>query len=113
MASEWASRTPVDVEVAIETVLDGIAVRGRIDAVFARPDGGVTVVDWKTGPMPSGVEAQHRSLQLGAYALAYARLRGLTVDQVDAAFYYARTGTTIRPELPGEDDLVRLLRSIE
>ncbi len=113
LASEWASRTPVDVEVAIETVLDGIAVRGRIDAVFARPDGGVTVVDWKTGPMPSGVEAQHRSLQLGAYALAYARLRGLTVDQVDAAFYYARTGTTIRPELPGEDDLVRLLRSIE
>lgn len=104
---------PVDVEVAIETVLDGIAVRGRIDAVFARPDGGVTVVDWKTGSAPSGVEAEHRSLQLGAYAVAYARLRGLTPDQVDAAFYYARTGTTVRPELPGEDELLMLLGSIE
>ncbi|MBK6440565.1 MAG: ATP-dependent helicase [Actinomycetales bacterium] len=113
LASEWAARTPVDVEVAIETVLDGIAVRGRIDAVFARPDGGVTVVDWKTGSAPSGVEAEHRSLQLGAYAVAYARLRGLTPDQVDAAFYYARTGTTVRPELPGEDELLMLLGSIE
>lgn len=113
LASEWAARTPVDVEVAIETVLDGIAVRGRIDAVFSRPDGGVTVVDWKTGSAPSGVEAEHRSLQLGAYAVAYARLRGLTADQVDAAFYYARTGTTVRPDLPGEDQLLRLLLAIE
>jgi DNA helicase-2/ATP-dependent DNA helicase PcrA len=112
LASEWAQRTPVDVEVAIETVIDGIAVRGRIDAVFRRADGGVTIVDWKTGPQPSGQEAAHRAVQVGAYALAYARLRGLAPDQVDAAFYYARTGTTVRPALPGEADLVALLRSI-
>ncbi len=112
LASEWAQRTPVDVEVAIETVIDGIAVRGRIDAVFGREDGGVTVVDWKTGPQPSGAEAGHRALQVGAYALAYARLRGLAPDQVDAAFYYARTGTTVRPSLPTESDLLALLGSI-
>ena len=29
-------------------------VRGRIDAVFADADGGVTVVDWKTGAAPAG-----------------------------------------------------------
>ena len=112
LASEWAWRTPIDVEVAIETVIDGIAVRGRIDAVFGRADGGVTVVDWKTGPQPSGADAAHRALQVGAYALAYARLRGLLPDQVDAAFYYARTGTTVRPTLPDEAELIRLLGSI-
>ena len=34
LASEWAHRTPEEIEIAIETVIDGIAVRGRIDAVF-------------------------------------------------------------------------------
>jgi DNA helicase-2/ATP-dependent DNA helicase PcrA len=77
-----------------------------------RADGGVTVVDWKTGPQPSGADAAHRALQVGAYALAYARLRGLLPDQVDAAFYYARTGTTVRPTLPDEAELIRLLGSI-
>ncbi|MFZ1287210.1 MAG: ATP-dependent DNA helicase [Candidatus Phosphoribacter sp.] len=112
LASEWAAEVPLDVEVAIETVVDGIAVRGRIDAVFARADGGVTVVDWKTGDPPIGAAAAHRALQLGAYALAYGRLRGLAPEQVDAAFYYARTGRTVRPELPGESELRTLLASI-
>jgi len=31
---------------------------------------------------------------------------------VDAAFYYARTGTTVRPTLPDEAELIRLLGSI-
>ncbi len=112
LASEWAQREPIDVEVAIETVLDGIAVRGRIDAVFARPGGGVTIVDWKTGPVPSGDAAQVRAVQLGTYALAYARLRGLAPEAVEAAFYYARTGETVRPQLPDEAELLALLRRI-
>ncbi len=112
LASEWASRTPLDVEVAIETVIAGMAVRGRIDAVFPRDDGGVTVVDWKTGSQPTGAAAAHRALQLGAYAVAYARLRGIPVERVDAAFFYARTGVTVRPELPGEADLCKLLATI-
>ncbi len=112
LASEWAGRVPVDVEIAVETVLDGIAVRGRIDAVFPRDDGGLTVVDWKTGPPPTGEAARVRTIQLGAYALAYARLRGLPADRVDAAFFYAATGRTVRPALPGEADLVELLRTL-
>ena len=40
-----------------ETVIAGIAVRGRMDAVFADPDGGFTVVDWKTGALPDDVAA--------------------------------------------------------
>ncbi len=36
LASEWADRVPEAVEIAVETVLDGFAIRGRIDAVFPR-----------------------------------------------------------------------------
>ena len=112
LASEWAERSPVEIEIAVETVLDGIAVRGRIDAVFPRAGGGFTVVDWKTGRKPTGEVARTRALQLAAYRVAYARLRGLDVEDVDAAFYYAGTGETVWPELPDEDELVALLRSV-
>ena len=112
LASEWATRTPEAVEIAIETVLDGFALRGRIDAVFAREGGGFTIVDWKTGPTASGADARHRTLQLGAYALAYARLRGLPARAVDGAFYYAPTGETVRPRIPGERALRALLETL-
>ena len=52
LASDWADRRPIEAEVPFETVIAGVAVRGRMDAVFADPDGGSTVVDWKTGPLP-------------------------------------------------------------
>ncbi len=112
LASEWAFRVPEAIELPIETVLDGIAVRGRIDAVFRRSDGGYTVVDWKTGPQPSAQQARTRAVQLGTYALAYARLRGLASTAVDAAFYYAQTGRTVRPAVPAEEELLELLRTV-
>ncbi len=112
LASEWAARVPVEVEIAVETVVDDLAIRGRIDAVFARPDGGFTIVDWKTGAPPGPEESRVRALQLGAYALAYARLRGLPVIKVDGAFFYAATGDTVYPELPSESELVEVLRAI-
>jgi DNA helicase-2/ATP-dependent DNA helicase PcrA len=112
LASEWADRIPEAIEIAIETMLDGFALRGRIDAVFARDDGGCTIVDWKTGVEPDGRRARTRALQLGAYALAYARLRGLPVSKVDGAFYYAQSGVTVHPRLPREQELIALLSDI-
>jgi DNA helicase-2/ATP-dependent DNA helicase PcrA len=112
LASPWAHRSPEAIEIAIETTVAGMAIRGRIDAVFPRPGGGFTVVDWKTGTRPSGDKARIRALQLEAYRLAFARLRGLTLDQVDAAFYYAGTGETVFPELPDAERLATLLGSI-
>ena len=112
LASEWADRIPEEIELSIETVIDAIAVRGRVDAVFARDDGGWTVVDWKTGARPTGRDATVRALQLAAYAVAFARLRGVDPSLVDAAFYYAAEGVTVRPDLPGEAELVDLLRTL-
>ncbi len=115
LASPWAGRTPVAVETSLETVLGGVAVRGRIDAVFADPPGPdgrerFVVVDWKTGAPPTGAAARVRALQLAAYAVAFARLRGLEPGQVRGAFFYAATGETVYPELPSAADLVAVLR---
>lgn len=104
LASPWASRTPVDVEVAVETVLGGRALRGRIDAVFAEDDGFI-VLDWKTGSPGSPEQQQDRVLQLAVYRVAYARLRGVDPERVSAAFFFAGTGETVRPELPSEVEL--------
>ncbi|GGL30713.1 ATP-dependent helicase [Phycicoccus endophyticus] len=113
LGSEWADRTPVEVETSVETVLDGVAVRGRIDAVFEQPgeDGEPvwTVVDWKTGAPPSGARAAARAVQLGAYRLAWARLRGVDPARVRGAFFHAATGETSWPPLPDEAELSRVL----
>ncbi|MCV7280047.1 ATP-dependent helicase [Mycolicibacterium flavescens] len=109
--SPWAARTPIDVEVPFDMLIAGRVVRGRIDAVFADDDGGVTVVDWKTGEPPGTPEAkQHAAIQLAVYRLAWARLHGRAIDEVRAAFHYVRTGTTVVPEaLPDAADLAALL----
>jgi len=113
LASEWADRTPVEVETSVETVVDGIAVRGRIDAVFeevaADGERGWVVVDWKTGAPASGARAAARTLQLSAYRLAWARLRDVPEHRVRGAFFHAATGETLWPELPGTDQITAVL----
>ncbi|WP_406078360.1 ATP-dependent helicase [Micromonospora sp. NBC_00858] len=97
LASEWADRAPVEVEVPFATVIAGVVVRGRMDAVFARPGGRFDVVDWKTGAQPSGPAAEVAAVQLAVYRLAWAELAGVPVDRVGAAFHYVRDGATVRP----------------
>ncbi len=108
--SPWAARTPVAVEVPFEMPIGDTVVRGRIDAVFADPDGGATVVDWKTGEPPHGPEAMRQAaVQLAVYRLAWAALSGVPESSVRTAFYYVRTGATVAPdELPDPAELAGL-----
>ncbi|NLU81970.1 ATP-dependent DNA helicase [Rhodococcus sp. HNM0569] len=113
LRSRWAQRNPVEVEVPFETSVAGTVVRGRIDAVFADPDGGWTVVDWKTGAPPSAADEPAVALQLAAYRIAWAGLVGVDPERVRAAFHYVRTGHTVSPEsLPGTSELTRLLAEV-
>jgi DNA helicase-2/ATP-dependent DNA helicase PcrA len=165
LASAWAERRPIEVEVPFETVVfddtgpasedsgpaggedtgpasgegtgpasgkdtasgmdgggyerdgadvrAGIAVRGRMDAVFADPDGGVTVVDWKTGALPDDSKLPALSVQLAAYRLAWAALSGTDLSKVRAAFHYVRPDVTLRPtDLLDAEGLRTLLRSV-
>lgn len=97
LSSAWAQRRPVEAEVSFEMVIAGVGVRGRMDAVFADPDGGFTVVDWKTGAAPDASRRGALAVQLAAYRLAWAELAGVPPDRVRAAFHYVRPNVTVSP----------------
>jgi DNA helicase-2/ATP-dependent DNA helicase PcrA len=106
LSSEWAARTPHAVEVPFETVIAGVLIRGRIDAVYKDSDH-YEVVDWKTGSKKLGKSA---AIQLAVYRLAWATLEGISVDDVSAAFHYVPTSVTDRPaDLMSEAELIALL----
>jgi DNA helicase-2/ATP-dependent DNA helicase PcrA len=115
--SPWAMRSPVEVEVPFETTVAGVVLRGRIDAVFEDPDGGWTVIDWKTGAEPSPDDEHAVTMQLAAYRVAWAELasaarpeRPVPLESVRAAFHYVRSGRTIAPEnLPDARELEELI----
>jgi DNA helicase-2/ATP-dependent DNA helicase PcrA len=93
LASPYAESTPVAVEAPFTLTLADQVIRGRIDAVFAAVDGyAYQVVDWKTGDARAS-----DPLQLACYRLAWARLRGIALDQVDAVFYDLCRGVVVRP----------------
>ncbi|NLE82716.1 MAG: ATP-dependent helicase [Rhodococcus sp.] len=112
LRSSWANRSPVEVEVPFETSVSGTVLRGRIDAVFGDPDGGWTVIDWKTGAEPAADKEDSVVMQLAAYRLAWAELMDVPLESVRAAFHYVRSGRTIAPEdLPDEAALAELIRT--
>ena len=99
LASTWSSLTPYAVEVPFETVIGGVLVRGRIDAVYRFGDSEnneerYEVVDWKTGSKKLGEAA---AIQLAMYRIAWAKLQKIKVENVGAAFHYVPTGVTDRP----------------
>ncbi|MEU6075589.1 ATP-dependent DNA helicase [Micromonospora sp. NPDC047074] len=113
LASEWADRVPAEVEVPFATVIAQVVVRGRMDAVFARPGGRFDVVDWKTGRQPTGAAADVAAVQLAVYRLAWAELAGVPVELVGAAFHYVRDGVTVRPaDLLDAAGLTALIASV-
>ncbi len=125
LASRWASREPLAIEVDVETPVAGVVVRCRIDAVFPDraeprgddPDGtrpAAVVVDWKTGRAPHDEASRRaREVQLAAYRLAWSRWSGLPLADVSAAFYYVADDTTERPvDLLDETALEALVRGV-
>ncbi|MCZ2823858.1 MULTISPECIES: ATP-dependent DNA helicase [unclassified Modestobacter] len=110
LAGEWADRQPVDVEAPFETPLGPLTLRGRIDAVYATPDGGYEVIDWKTGPVPGAAELAAAAVQLAAYRLGWSRLTAVPVERVSAGFHHVAAGVTLRPaDLLDEAGLLALV----
>lgn len=106
LSSEWAAKSSHAVEVGFETEIAGVLIRGRIDAVYKNGDH-YEVVDWKTG---SSILDQSSAVQLAVYRLAWAKLAGISVDLVSAAFHYVPTNMTDRPvRLLNEQELIELI----
>ena len=108
LASDWAKKVPYRLEVPFETVLAGVLIRGRIDAVYQTSDG-YEVVDWKTG---SKKLSENAAIQLAMYRLAWAKIAGCEISKVSAAFHYVPTGEDDRrSDLLNEAELAQLLEN--
>lgn len=98
LASPYGDREPAETEIEIHLPLAGTTVVCKIDAVYRDGDR-ATVVDWKTGRLPSGAaDLEARQLQLALYRAAYAAHAGLDPEHVDAELYFVEHDTTIRPD---------------
>jgi DNA helicase-2/ATP-dependent DNA helicase PcrA len=105
LASPWAGRRPRAVERPFVLSADGTVVRGRVDAVYARPGaeqtdrpgdgpgprGGMEIVDFKTGRRPAPDDAA-AGLQLGLYALAAVDCWGWDPALIRTTEWYVREG---------------------
>lgn len=104
-AGAFGERVPHRMEIPFVLMVDGLALRGRIDAVYRSLDPAYDwqVVDWKTGR----AEATDPG-QLALYRRAWAELVDVPEDRVDAVFYLVRSDEVIRPaRLPDPAELVR------
>jgi len=111
-AGPFAERVPTAVEPPFALVLAGQVVRGRIDAVYAEPDGSWLVVDWKTNQRQTA-----DPLQLALYRLAWAELMAVPLADVRAAFHYVRSGETVEisdlADRPGLEQILLRDASVE
>ena len=104
LASEWASRRPIEVETEIDFTTigpDGLPhiVICKLDAVYRREDRGgrIEIVDWKTGVAPRTLaEKDERMLQLELYRRAYHAKHGVPLDEIDVALYYVAEDVILR-----------------
>lgn len=109
LSSEWAKRTPFDVELPFEIIIEGILLRGRMDAIYF--DGKqYEIVDWKTGEVKSGSELADAAVQLAAYRIAFSRIHRIPPESISAAFHYVGANQSVRPaDLLSEEEIIRLL----
>ncbi|MDF2574176.1 MAG: rep 1 [Agromyces sp.] len=104
LASEWASRQPIEVETEIDFTTigpDGLPhiVICKLDAVYRRDDRGgrIEIVDWKTGVAPrTPAEKEERMLQLELYRQAYHAKHGVPLAEIDVALYYVAEDVILR-----------------
>jgi len=113
LASDWANREPVAVEVGFETMIDTTLIRGRIDAVYQTTADHYEVVDWKTGKVKSGEDLQTAAIQLAMYRLAYSKLKSVPIENISAAFHYVLDNETVRPaDILNESELIALVSKV-
>lgn len=125
--SGYALQSPAAVELSFELVLEvgettadrpgtAVHVPGKIDAVFQEEDGGLLVVDWKTGRLPQDRERlDAMAVQLAMYRLAIAKMpQYARAPRIEAEFFFVGSNDIWRPqELPDETRIVDWLASTQ
>jgi RecB family exonuclease len=89
-------------ELEFEFVIGSALFRGFIDRVDKTPEGGVHVIDYKTGKHQVAQKWAHQNLQLGLYALVCHKLYP-DLWPIRGDLYYLRTGKMIGHTYTKED----------
>jgi DNA helicase II / ATP-dependent DNA helicase PcrA len=105
-ASRFAGQVPLYAERPFALWLGGVVVRGKIDAIFGRPDGPWEVVDYKTGRAPSGDDPT-LGLQLDVYALACQEIWRKRPQDLRLTYFYLATSEEISVPAGDPDDTRR------
>lgn len=118
-SDEWKERIWA-VEYPVETHVEGVSLRGRIDVVFRTEDEDGerwVLVDWKSGSRPKMATMQSRRFQLGLYRIAFSRIMGVDPERISTVFVYlGGKGVAevwdhqIRGGLPTEAQLAKVIR---
>jgi putative RecB family exonuclease len=111
-AENPCSIEPIDRELDLLEDLGGITIRGILDRIDRRPDGGLTITDYKTGAAPSERFALSSFFALKIYALLIRTRTGETPAEV--RLLYLRGPTVYRltiddGQLDGVDRQLRAL----
>jgi DNA helicase-2/ATP-dependent DNA helicase PcrA len=111
LESRFGGLTPLFAERQFLLTLEGFFVGGRIDAIYARTDGGWEVVDYKTGQKPE--DDQLAGLQLDLYALACVEIWGKRHEELTLTYLYLASGEEVtRPAGDPEETRTRAVGAL-
>lgn len=82
LASKWHRE-----EYPFKLKLGDLIVKGSIDLVYENKDGSYTLVDYKTN---QSIEPELYYNQLGAYAEAFAQMKGISSEKIKTVLFYLR-----------------------
>jgi len=101
---------PAAREELVETVVDGLRLRGYVDRLDVSPAGDVRVVDYKTGTIPREAFEAKALFQMKFYALVLWRIRGVVPRQLKLIYLADRDTLTYTPEA---EELLRFERTLK
>jgi putative RecB family exonuclease len=101
---------PAAREELVETVIDGLRLRGYVDRLDVSSSGDVRIVDYKTGTIPREAFEAKALFQMKFYALVLWRTRGVVPRQLKLIYLSDRDTLTYMPE---QDELVRFERTLK
>lgn len=83
-----------------------VKISGFIDRIDKRDDGGIEIIDYKTGN-PESLSKRGYQLQLGLYALAATQVRseylGRKPEDITVSLHYLETGNKLSQQITQED----------
>ena len=101
---------PAERELYVETIVDGLTLRGYVDRLDVAPTGEIRVVDYKTGRSPSELFEGKALFQMKFYALVLWRLRGKVPTMLQLV--YLANSEMVRYS-PDEADLLAVERKLK